>query len=234
MKWIKFLLYPAAFVLVFSLAAYVTMRVAIREEGTVVCPDVAGKDLGEAKNLLEQKGLGLVVARYERRKDVQYNRILFQKPDALMAVKIGRTVSVIVSEGPLPVTIPLVIDHSLTYAENVLQERNIPIRKIIYVPHEDQGKVLAQVPRNGENILDEGGMTLVVGAREKDYFLMPPLVGKNYFSVIEELDRKQIAYKMVQKTEVGRPMNTILEASVPPKALFPSDETIELKVNAGG
>ncbi len=203
MKGLKLFLYAAVPVCVFLLATWVTIGVTLKDEDTVTCPDITGRDVGDARIILEQKGLSLAVARYEKRKDVQYNQIVLQKPDANMAVRRGRTVSVVVSEGPFPVSIPLVVDHTLTYAEGILRERNIAVKKVIFVPHREAGKVLAQIPRSGENILDEAGMTLIVGSHEKEYFLVPQMLGKNYLAVVAEMERKQIGHRVTCWSHLG-------------------------------
>jgi hypothetical protein len=77
-------------------------------------------------------------------------------------------------------------------------------------------------------------MTLIVGVKDKDYFLMPALGGKSYPVVAEELGRKQIAHRVVQRAGFGRATDTIIETSLPPGSLFSSDEAFEIKVNTGG
>jgi beta-lactam-binding protein with PASTA domain len=233
MSLIKALFYCFTFIVIFTLSSYVAMRFLIGEEGTITCPDIVGKELSDAKRLAHGKELFVVVSKYEKRKDVPYNYIISQRPEPNMPVRKGRTLSVIVSEGPLLVNIPLVTNHTLTYAEETLKERLIAVKQVINVPDESIGMIVAQSPKSGQNIVDEGGMTLFLGSRQKRFFLMPDLIGKSVVEIISELERKQIKYNVTYVERPGRPLKTILETSIPPKTLFGEDDTLEIKAVGG-
>ena len=192
-----------------------------------------GKELSDAKRLAEGKDLSVVVSRYEKRKDVPYNYIISQRPEPNMPVRKGRTLTVVVSEGPLLVNIPLVTNHTLTYAEETLKERSIPVKQVINVPDGSVGTIVAQSPQSGKNIVDEEGMTLFLGNRQKKFFLMPDLIGKSVTEIISELETKQIKYNVTYVDRPGRPLKTILETSIPSKTLFGEDDTLEIKAVGG-
>ena len=233
MSVLKALLYTVVFVAVFALAGYVTMKVLIREEGTIACPDTVGKELSDARRLAESKGLSVVVSRYEKRKDIPYNYVISQRPEPSMPVRKGRILSVVVSEGPLLVSIPLLTNHTLAYAQTTLKERYIPLKKTVPVPHGATGTVVAQYPKSGRNIVDEEGMTLFVVNGPKRYFLMPDVVGKQVTEVVGELERKQIKYNITYVERPGQKAKTILQSSIPPRTPFNDNDTLYL-LAAGG
>ena len=233
MSWIKALFYCIAFIVIFTLSSYVAMRILIREEGTITCPDIVGKELSDAKRLAEGKDLSVVVSRYEKRKDVPYNYIISQRPEPNMSVRKGRILSVVVSEGPLLVNIPLVTNHTLTYAEETLKERYISVKQVINVPNAGVGTIVAQSPKSGKNIVDEEGMTLFLGGKQKRFFLMPDVIGKSVTQIVDELETKQIKYNVTYVDRPGRPMKTILETSIPSRTLFGEDDTLEIKAVGG-
>ena len=233
MSWLKALLYCCIFIAVFTLSSYYAMRFLIREEGTITCPDIVGKELSDAKRLAEGKDLSVIVSRYEKRKDIAYNYIISQRPEPNMAVRKGRILSVVVSEGPLLVNIPLVTNHTLTYAEATLKEQYIPVKHVINVPNANIGTIVAQSPKSGQNIVDEEGMTLILGSRQKKFFIMPDLVGKPVTEIINELDTKQIKYNVTYVDRPGRPLKTIVQTSIPPKMLFGEDDTLEILAVGG-
>jgi eukaryotic-like serine/threonine-protein kinase len=233
MSWVKALLYCCTFIAVFTLSSYFAMRILIREEGTITCPDIVGKELSDAKRLAEGKDLSVVVSRYEKRKDIAYNYVISQRPEADMAVRKGRVLSVVVSEGPPLVDIPLVTNHTLTYAEATLKERYIPVKQVINVPNQNIGTIVAQSPKSGQNIVEEEGVTLILGSRQKRFFIMPDLIGKSVTEIINELETKQIKYNVTYVDKPGRPIKTILETSIPPKMLFGEDDTLEIKAVGG-
>jgi beta-lactam-binding protein with PASTA domain len=233
MNWLRALLYFFVFVAVFAVAGYVTMKVLIREERTLACPDTVGKELSDARRLAQANGLSVVVSRYEKRKDIPYNYVISQRPEPSMPVRTGRILSVVVSEGPLLVSIPLLTNHTLTYAETTLKERYILLKKALFVPQRAAGTVVAQSPQSGRNIVDEGGMTLFVAKSPKRYFLMPDLVGKQVTEVISEMETKQIKYNITYVERSGRQEKTILETSILPKTVFDEEDTLEIKAVGG-
>jgi len=233
MSWLKILFYCCIFVVVFAVSGYYAMRILLREQGTITCPDIVGKELSDARRLAQGKDLFVVISKYEKRKDVPYNYIISQRPEPNMPVRKGRTLSVIVSEGPLLVNIPVVTDHTLTYAEETLKERFIPVKQVINVPNDSVGTIVAQAPKSGQNIVDEEGVTLFLGSKQRKFFLMPNLVGKSVVEIVSELETKQIKYNVTYVDKPGRPLKTILETSIPSRTLFGEDETLEI-IAVGG
>ncbi|HVN25275.1 MAG TPA: PASTA domain-containing protein [Syntrophorhabdales bacterium] len=233
MSWLKTFLYCCAFVAVFAISSYVAMRLLIQEQGTITCPDLVGKELSDAKRLAGDRDLSVVVSRYEKRKEVPYNYIISQRPEPSMPVRKGRTLLVVVSEGPLLVDVPLLTNHNLTYAEETLKDKSLPLKKVINVPSGNVGTVLAQSPGSGRNIVDDEGVTLVLGTRQKRFYIMPDLVGRPVAEVINELETKQIKYNVTYVERPGKPQKTILETSIPPKMLFGEDDTVQILAVGG-
>lgn len=233
MRFLKPILYLCAGVIVFVVATSITIGYLLRDESTVACPDVTGLDAEEARILAAQKGLSLLVTKYEKKKDVPYNRVLTQMPDAAIPVRPGRTISVIVSDGPRTTDVPSYVGLSLEQAQTALQEKGIAVRKVIYVPSEAVGTVLAQVPGSGQNILGEEGMVLIVGGREKRFFVMPDIGGDEYAAAVEEMDKKHIKYSVAP----SGPLEWIKRTpplSIPPKTVFSDDEVLEIRTGVGG
>lgn len=146
MKWLWLLLYVIAGAAVFFISTSTAVVYLLRDESTVACPDLTGIDAEEARSVAAQKGLSLVVASYEKKKDIPYNQVLSQTPEPAMPVKSGRTVSVVVSDGPKAVNIDSYLGLSLEEAQAALQERKIGINKIIYVPSETVGRSSPRCP----------------------------------------------------------------------------------------
>jgi len=233
MSWLKTLLYCCLFVAVFAVSSWVAMRVLIREQGTITCPDIVGKELSDAKRIAEAKDMSVIVSRYEKRKDIPYNYVISQRPEPSMPVRKGRTLSVVVSEGPLLVNVPLLTNHTLTYAEETLKERYLPIKQVINVPGGNVGTIVAQSPRSGRNIVDDEGMTLMLASRQKRFYIMPDLAGKPLNEIVNELEKKQIKYFVTYVDRPGRPQKTIVQTSIPSKMLFGEDDTLEI-IAVGG
>jgi beta-lactam-binding protein with PASTA domain len=87
MKLIKIATCILAPVIVFGLSTYFTISLLLKFQQTTVCPDIRGKTVEDAREIVRNKGLTLAVLRYERRNDVPYNHITVQKPDANISTK---------------------------------------------------------------------------------------------------------------------------------------------------
>ncbi len=229
---LRFVLYALISLVVFMLSTYITVTLLLKDISSVPCPNLIGKDVEEAKAMLSGDDFILSVDRREKRKDILNNRIIAQKPEPGMPVKPGRAISVVAADGPSAVTIPMLIDHNLAYAQEVLSGRGIRIKRVLHAPAEEADKVIGQFPKSGDNILDEEGMTLVVGARDKQYYVMPELRGRSAARILEELQQKGIPFTL--NGEVGQGAPGMIQISVPAGAVFGDEEPLDVKVNPGG
>jgi beta-lactam-binding protein with PASTA domain len=234
MRWLKGPLYFLVGVITFVTACYVTMDILLTRGEDVICPDVRGKTVDEAKRLAEAKGLSLIVSRWERRADVPYNHITVQKPEAHMPTRLGRVIAVIASEGPPLVEVPGLIGRTLSDCEELLREKPIRIEKTIRVPSLKDGRVVAQIPSGGEKIVEGKGLVLFVGVTRRGYYLMPDLKEANATELVEEMESKGIKYRVANVRADQLQPGESVRASVPGRAIFSSGDEIELKVNMGG
>lgn len=214
-------------VLVFAFAAYFTISITLKGQKTTVCPDVRGKTVEEARVLVESKGLGFSVLRYERRNDVAYNHITIQKPDANINTRIGRIVYVIVSEGPELIRAPGFVGKTMEEARKMIEEKNLVLDRIITVPSTRAGKIVAQIPTEGTEILQNSKLTFVVGGQSKTYFFMPDVKKVDVTELAEEMELKNIKYKVNYVRNEHTPGDTGFDVSIPSRTIFDgSDEVI--------
>jgi eukaryotic-like serine/threonine-protein kinase len=234
MRFLRPLLYIFTAIAVFLASTIVTITILINDTDSVNCPDTVGKDLSEARRIAERNGLVVVVVRYEEKKEIPFNEVISQRPEANMAVRRGRDISVVVSEGPMPVNIPDLLDQPVEMAQTILQEKAIKLKSVVYVPNPKEGKVVGQSPRTGSQILDEDGMVLFVGQKIKTYYVLSETVGVNYATLVEELDRRQIEYRLNFMQKPDLPSKAVVDSSVPARTVFGSDQVVQITVNLGG
>ncbi len=230
MKLLKILFYVVAPVLVFGLSTYLTISLLLKFQQTTVCPDVRGKTVEDARELLRNKGLALVVLRYERRNDVPYNHITVQKPDANISTKKGRVVYVIVSEGPELMKTPGFVGLNLDETQPVLSDKHLVLEKMVLVPHSKVGKVIAQVPSEGTDILEYGKVTLFVGTTPRSYYLMADTRNINYNELADELEAKGIKYRISYARTDQASARGGIEYSILPRTIFNSTEEIVINI----
>lgn len=234
MKWIKNSLYFFIPIAAFILSTYLTIDIVLKGQETTICPDVRGKKVEEAKEIAKNKGLNLTILRYERRNDVPYNHITVQKPDANIATRKGRILYVIVSEGPQLVEIPTLTGQPLEKAAEILGEKLITIKKTIYVPHGKTGRVIAQIPRGGSTILEQGGVILIVGSEQKPYYMLPVMKNINIDDLLEEMEMKKIKYKIDYGRNEQVTVKTNIKTSIPPRTIFNNVNELIININPGG
>ncbi|HON85174.1 MAG TPA: PASTA domain-containing protein [Syntrophorhabdaceae bacterium] len=233
MRLIKVAFYIFIAILVFIFSSYVTMKIILKAQRTVICPDIIGKNVEEAKRLVESSGLYFHIVRYEKRNDIPYNHITVQKPGANILTKKGRTVMVIVSDGPELLIVPNIEGQPVNDAYGALKEKNINVEKIIYVPNENEGKVIAQIPRGGEGLLEGKGIVIFAGSKPKRYILMPDIGNIDLTEIKEELTKKNIGYKIIQRGDYSMPRRQRIIPSIAPGQVFDADEGLEIKINLG-
>lgn len=231
MKILRLFFFVFLALMSFLFSMYFTMKILLKTQETVVCPDIVGKELNEAKRIVESKDLIFQIVRYEKRNDIPYNHITVQKPAANITTKKGRTVLVIVSDGPELVPVPQLIGSDIYKINENLEGKKISVEKILYVPNENEGKIIAQIPKANETIPEGKGITVFVGKKPKRYVLMPSLKDMTLTDIKDELSRKKIAFKINYLNSESDEQKKNITASVPKGGIFDADEGVELKIN---
>ena len=235
MTWKKGLFYSLLPFFVFFVSIYITIDILLKSGNNVVCPDVRGKTVEDAREMAQKKGLPLVVLRYENRSDVPYNHITVQKPEANISIRSGRIIHVIVSEGPKLTEVPNLTGRSLQEAEETLREKNLEVGKIIQIPHTREGKVIAQLPKGGEKTLERKEVILFVGLDKGKYFFLPDVKDLSLWDIQDEMDSKRIKYKITSPPKIDKAANDgTLRLSLPPHTIFKADDEVLIYINNGG
>ena len=235
MTWKKGLFYSLLPFFVFFVSIYITIDILLKSGNNVVCPDVRGKTVEDAREMAQKKGLPLVVLRYENRSDVPYNHITVQKPEANISIRSGRIIHVIVSEGPKLTEVPNLTGRSLQEAEETLREKNLEVGKIIQIPHTREGKVIAQLPKGGEKTLERKEVILFVGLDKGKYFFLPDVKDLSLWDIQDEMDSKRIKYKITSPPKVDKAAKEgTLRLSLPPHTIFKADDEVLIYINNGG
>jgi beta-lactam-binding protein with PASTA domain len=235
MTWKKGLFYSLLPFFVFFVSIYITIDILLKSGNNVVCPDVRGKTVEDAREMAQKKGLPLVVLRYENRSDVPYNHITVQKPEANISIRSGRIIHVIVSEGPKLTEVPNLTGRSLQEAEETLREKNLEVGKIIQIPHTREGKVIAQLPKGGEKTLERKEVILFVGLDKGKYFFLPDIKDLSLWDIQDEMDSKRIKYKITSPPKIDKAAkDDALRLSLPPRTIFKADDEVLIYINSGG
>ena len=96
----------AAFVVGVVLMDRVVMPLAVGHGQEVVVPDITERSMEEAKGILTETGLGMILESELYDPVVPEGYIMSQKPQAFSGVKKGRRIRVVVSKGSEQLTVP--------------------------------------------------------------------------------------------------------------------------------
>ena len=142
----------------------ITVRIS-RGPDRVKIPDVRGKTEDDARDLLEAQRLDVVLAAREFSRDVPEGSVIEQNPgpSAAADAKPGTSVTLVVSKGPEPVTVPTVVNRERPAAEEALKEVGL-VPKSVEVFDDDipAGYVISQDPAGGTTAARGDTVTLTV------------------------------------------------------------------------
>ena len=223
------------FILIVGASAYLTLTMIIKSEDTVIVPDLAGKNVVYALELLTDLGLNTKVEGSEYSTDMPKNNVIFQEPEPGSEIKKGRDVRVIISKGPKSILMPNLENLPVQQARIILEENSLCQGQIssIYSNRIKKDSVIAQVPTAGTMITRSECVNLLVsiGVRPQEY-KMPDLKGRFLDSAIPLIENSNLILGKIKSVFYqDKPLNTII-AQEPLSGYFVTEGgTVDLVVN---
>jgi serine/threonine-protein kinase len=169
-----FILASAAF-----LSAITAMRIAIHGR-EVTMPNLVGKNVAEANQLLQSRGLLLRVA--DRiYTDLPINVVVRQTPPAGLLMKVSQQAHVVLSLGQRQLQIPLLEGNSLRASRIELLRAGLQVGEVssVTMPNPAADTVVIQNPRPGTGAATPRVDFLVSQGPRETAYVMPHLVGMN-------------------------------------------------------
>lgn len=144
------ILYIAGAIVGGFLAGYLSLILFV-SGGTTEVPDLRGKDIVQANQALKEKGLYIRIEG-EEYSEMPVGTVSRQNPPGGTKIKKGREIGVIISKGLRFAVFPDVRGISYEEAEKILNEKGIPVEKIIKIHSEQypENTVIAQAPEPQE------------------------------------------------------------------------------------
>ena len=133
----------------------------------VVVPDVQGRLVEEAQQVLESAGLQAKSVPEVYSDSIPPGGVVSQRPYPGKLVKEGRVVDLVVSRGPKSVQVPAVVGKSLTDAEALLKQAYLQVGRLRReASKQDADTVLAQLPPAGKTADRDSGVDLRLSGGE--------------------------------------------------------------------
>jgi beta-lactam-binding protein with PASTA domain len=206
MSLLVFILAAAAF-----LSAITAMRIAIHGR-EVSMPNLVGKNITEAGQLLRSQGLGLRVADHVY-SDVPINVVVRQTPSPGTQMKVSQQAHVVLSLGQRQLQIPLLEGNSLRVSRIELLRGGLQVGEVsnVWMPDQQVDTVVIQNPKPGEGSATPRVDVLVSAGPHENSFVMPHLVGLNEEEAQRRLEASGIKRKVNGVSAPQWPHGTVID-----------------------
>lgn len=221
---VKVSLYILFFILLGLTFGYLTFKI-LSFSRTVEVPDLYGKSLVEANELLIEKGLYLKIEGEDFDSLMLPGHIVKQDVPAKKKVKEGRGIKVIVSKGPRVQSVPMLVNETLSDAESILFQKGLKIAKVIRL-HSDKiekDRIIAQKPEPSEKVSDYITVLVSLGPHELIYYC-PDFKGMPVEGAKELIERLNL------KVETGGSGNNVRAQKPKPGTYVKTGEIIYLQL----
>jgi beta-lactam-binding protein with PASTA domain len=225
MTLLVFILASAAF-----LSAITAMRVAIHGR-EVTMPNLVGKKVSEANQLLRSSGLVLRVADRVY-SELPANVVVRQTPTAGVLMKVSQQAHVVLSLGQRELTIPRLEGTTLRISRIEMLRAGLQIGEVsnISIANEPPDTVVVQNPKPGTGAATPRVDVLVSqGDRDKAY-VMPHLVGLNETDAQHRLDLASLRRKVNLVAAPQWPHGAVIDQTPAAGSRIAANSAVELTV----
>lgn len=189
-KGLKLLIVSISFIVIMGISATITVIVLVKGEEVEV-PDITGKPVDEAIDLLSHRGL-FMKKMTQFHPTVPEGKVISQDPRPKSRIKKNKKVKVYVSLGTQRTLTPSLIGKTLRAVAIEISEKGLNIGIISQAAlGQEPGVIIAQEPPPDSEVNRGTPVNLLVstGSREEE-LLMPDLIGKRAEKVIPWLEIK--------------------------------------------
>src|SRR5580700_7184797 len=225
MIFLVFILASAAF-----LSAITAMRIAIHGR-EVTMPNLVGKNVSEASQELQARGLVLRVA--DRiYSDQPINVVVRQTPPSGLLMKVSQQAHVVLSLGQRQLQIPLLEGNSLRASRIELLRAGLQVGEVsgITTPDEPADMVMLQTPRPVAGAATPRVDVLVSSGPHENAYVMPHLVGLNEADAQHRLDVAGLRRKVNYVSAPQWPHGAVIDQTPLSGQRIPGYVTIDLTV----
>jgi serine/threonine-protein kinase len=234
--WRTALILSAVFLFGFLLSNFVMMPWVVRRGAVVEMPELKGLTFDQARELLSQKGLDIMLAGWQYDPGIPDSSVSMQEPEPKMMVKIGRKVKVVLSRGTEKIAVPYLVGLSSVRAINLLDRSGLKVDGIDSLASDSValGCVVCSNPPYLAQLVRESGVRLTLSSGPTEgKMLMPDLMGKKLAEVQGSLVAQglvigQIKYLPGQSAEPG----TIIMQAPQPGFVIKGGDTVNMAVSA--
>jgi len=213
-KILKIAALITAFLLVAGASAYLTLTFIIKSEDTVIVPDLVGKDVVSALELLTDLQLNTKVSGSEYSHQFPKNHVTFQEPEAGSEIKNDRDVRIMISKGTRNILMPNLVALSEQQARMIMEENGISRGHLSQTFNQNIAKdqIMAQVPAPGVMITRGASVDILVSMGDRAAELkMPDLSGLTLDEAVFRVEKNNLAVGAIQSQFIKqKPRNIVI------------------------
>lgn len=204
----------------------------------VEVPDLRGKNVEYATDLLTEEHLKLKIVEQRLDETIPSEHILDQDPAPGTLVKKNHTIRIVASQGSESTFIPDVVGKPWQQARQLLQQQRFRIGNIAYAHSEEipVDAIIAQTP--SANTLAKAGVVVDLLVSRGAYpriMVMPDLVEQQLPYALHVIENMGLVLSNVAHEQYPQvPPNTILSQIPKPGALIEEHNMVTFVVSAGG
>jgi serine/threonine-protein kinase len=221
------------FLIVLTLYA---LNVFIPPRPEVIVPNVVGKELTEAGEILKTNQLRIRIVNRIYNPEYPSNTIISQKPIPGQKKKSKAEVEVVVSKGPELVRIPDLLGKTQIEAQLALEEAGLKLGEILTGnnPSATEGTVIKQLPERGAQIQRGSSVTITVNVMTGNLVQVPNFIGRTLTEVRAELSTLGLSFnKAVSAPDDIYPSGTITNQDPAPSFRVPQGTAMTFFVSSG-
>ncbi|RMH62027.1 MAG: PASTA domain-containing protein [Calditrichaeota bacterium] len=233
--WVRRLMYILGVFILIILTDKVIMPWYVDLGDEIRMPDVIGKTVDEAQQILHKNDFHLIVADSVYDAHAPAGTIVEQRPYAFSTVKRGRNVYITVSNGEKAIVMPNLYGKSVREAEILLKSLHLELNNISYEYSDlyPEGAIIGQSFPQGQTVEKNTYIAITVSLGEMpSERVMPNLVGKSLNAARQQLKQLGVRNIRTEYEENARYLpNTILNQKPKTGVLLADVEEVTLVVS---
>lgn len=188
-NWLSWLLFSFAGGMILVGISAVIFLNPFGSREVVEVPNIVGKELVDAKQLLRGERLNLKVINYLYNSEYPNGTIISQQPIAGQKRKVNSDIEVVVSKGPQLVRVPNLVGKNQLEAELALEETGLTLGEILVdsSPEFPEGVVIKQLPDKNTQIEHGASVSITLNVTSSDLVKIPNFIGRPLSEVRAEL-----------------------------------------------
>ncbi len=234
-RWLEAALAAAALSTLAYFAFSWGLEGVIHSRKTLSVPDLRGRSIAAALDMLAPLNLGLRKEGTEFDATVAVSAVVRQSPPAGTVVRDGKVIRVVVSQGGVTVFAPNVVGMPLRNSEMLLRQGQLVLGEVSesYSLRWDKGVVLSQDPKAEASVERNSLVNLSVsaGVPPAGVMLMPDLLRKNLSDAMAWASSAGLTLAVSTDSVSLFPYGVILAQTPAADAVLPQDAKVSITIS---